>query len=437
MKKDIKILLLVITVLLFTFLLQGCSNSNNSTDHSASENNLGTPSEDPSTAVDESLPLNISFKVYSETVKDDDGSDLVSFRFSYPYIENPDGTEGIEEINNYYQRQLEHFISNVVPEGKKAALDAKKAAEEGSFDFFGLFFERESNIYYDENNLLSVLNISYEYTGGVHPMSYWSSETFDVRTGEMLTLSDIFGLSDEEALEKVYQLVISQIEEAKDKEGIYFDNYRENVKSYSETDFLLGPNGIIFYYQLYTIAPYAAGIPTFELPYDETELAIGILPAKPNDLEREVCLHAGWLIEANKDIFYNIFGLSMLPLELPEEIPAEQSLFPVKDKRFVTFSELDSYIRGVYLKSEADSLMNSGRYVDKDGRLHGDISKDTGMGYYIDWNNYRYKVTDIKENSANITIYVVDDSPAGREETTIEVKMLKENDRGLLERMFY
>lgn len=268
-------------------------------------------------------------------------------------------------------------------------------------------------------------------------MSYWSSETFDVRTGEMLTLSDIFGLSDEEALEKVYQLVISQIEEAKDKEGIYFDNYRENVKSYSETDFLLGPNGIIFYYQLYTIAPYAAGIPTFELPYDETELAIGILPAKPNDLEREVCLHAGWLIEANKDIFYNIFGLSMLPLELPEEIPAEQSLFPVKDKRFVTFSELDSYIRGVYLKSEADSLMNSSRYVDKDGRLHGDISKDTGMGYYIDWNNYRYKVTDIKENSANITIYVVDDSPAGREETTIEVKMLKENDRWLLERMFY
>jgi len=126
MKKDIKILLLVITVLLFTFLLQGCSNSNNSTDHSASENNLGTPSEDPSTAVDESLPLNISFKVYSETVKDDDGSDLVSFRFSYPYIENPDGTEGIEEINNYYQRQLEHFISNVVPEGKKSSLGCKK-----------------------------------------------------------------------------------------------------------------------------------------------------------------------------------------------------------------------------------------------------------------------------------------------------------------------
>ena len=94
-------------------------------------------------------------------------------------------------------------------------------------------------------------------------------------------------------------------------------------------------------------------------------------------------------------------------------------------------------MRGIYVKSEADTLMNSGRYIDKDGRLHGDINKDTGMGYYIDWNNYRFEVNETSESSAIITIYVVDDSPAGKEETTIEVKMLKENDRWLLEKMFY
>ena len=54
--------------------------------------------------------------------------------------------------------------------------------------------------------------------------------------------------------------------------------------------------------------------------------------------------------------------------------------------------------------------MNSGRYIDKDGRLHGDINKDTGMGYYIDWNNYRFEVNETSESSAIITIYVVDDS---------------------------
>jgi len=208
-------------------------------------------------------------------------------------------------------------------------------------------------------------------------------------------------------------------------------------KNYSENDFVLGPNGIIFYYQLYTIAPYAAGIPTFELPYHEAgNLAVNIPPIKSNELEREAYLQAGKLIEANKDVYYNIFGLSMLPLDMPENAPEGQFLFPVKDERFKTFADLNNYISGIYVKSEADALMSSGRYIDKDGKLYGDLSKDTGMGYYVDWNNYRYEVSDISETSAKITIYTVEDSPAGKEDKIIKVNMIKENGRWLLEKMF-
>ena len=437
MRKDFRIIMPLIAMLLLTVLLSGCSNSNFN-DISPSENSLHKPSTDSLTA-DESSSLNIYYKVYSDTVKDVDGTLLVKFRFTYPYIDNPNNHEGIAVINNYYQTQLEQFIKTVVPEGKKAALELKKAAENNGFDFHNLYYEREASICYNGNHLLSVLNISYEYTGGAHPTNYWSSETFDVKTGRMLSLSDIFGLSKEEVLEKVYETVISQIESTTEEDYYYFENYEENVKNhYSENDFILGPNGIIFYYQLYTIAPYVAGIPTFELPYDKAgDLAIQILPLESNELEREVYLQAGRLIEANKDVFYNIFGLAMLPLELPENISGEQSLFPVKDNRFITFSDLDNYIRGIYVKSEADALMNSGRYVDKGGRLHGDINKDGSMGYYVDWNNYRFEVNEISENSATIKIYVIDDSPAGREEKIIEINMLKENDQWLLEKMFY
>jgi hypothetical protein len=58
------------------------------------------------------------------------------------------------------------------------------------------------------------------------------------------------------------------------------------------------------------------------------------------------------------------------------------------------------------------------------------------MGYYVDWNNYRYELSDISESKATITIYTVDDSPAGKEDITIKVNMLKENDHWLLEKMF-
>ncbi|MGI6425255.1 MAG: DUF3298 and DUF4163 domain-containing protein [Tepidanaerobacteraceae bacterium] len=435
-----RILMLLCTVLLLTMIFPGCSNYSNlnSNDTAHPENTVPTPSTDTSPAADKALALKISYNVYSDTIKDDDGTDLVNFKFSYPHIDNPNNAEGITAINNYYETQFNHFLTTIVPKGKNAALEFKKVAMEAGFDFYPLAFEREASIYYNHNNLLSVLNMEYENTGGAHPNSYWSSETFDVKTGKTLALSDIFGLSQEESLEKVYEIVISQIEASKEKDNYYFEDYEENVKNYySENDFILSPEGIIFYFQHYAIAPYAAGIPTFELPYEDAEdLSIEILALKPNNHQREIYLQAGRLIEANKEVFCNIFGLSMLPLELPENFTGE-AVFPIKDSRFVTFSDLDNYMRGIYVKSEADTLMNSGRYIDKDGRLHGDINKDTGMGYYIDWNNYRFEVNETSESSAIITIYVVDDSPAGKEETTIEVKMLKENDRWLLEKMFY
>jgi hypothetical protein len=436
-----RILIFLVTVALFTTLFSGCGSSNNSdsTDTVSPENEtVSTPSDDASSDSEKLSPLKVSYKVYRETIKDDYGTDLAYFKFTYPYIDNPDNAEGITSINEYYKTQLDYFVTTVVSDGKKYALEAKKAAEEAGFDFFALAFEREPSIYYNDNNMLSVLNMDYENTGGAHPNSYWSSETFDVKTGRMVTLSDIFGLSKEKTLEKVYEIVINQIEETKGENSCYFENYEENVKNYySENDFVLGPEDIILYYQHYAIAPYAAGIPTFEFPYDNAgDFAIEILPVKSNDNERDVYYQAGKLIEANREVFCDIFGLSMLPLEIPENIPEGQSVFPVKDNRFKTFSDLDNYIKGIYVKSEAEALMDSGRYIDKDGKLYGDINKDTGMGYYVDWNNYRYELSEISETNATITIYIIDDSPAGKKERTIEIKMLKEDERWLLEKMF-
>jgi len=50
---------------------------------------------------------------------------------------------------------------------------------------------------------------------------------------------------------------------------IYFENYRELIdKNFHEENFYCEPRGIVIYYQLYDIAPYASGIRTFLIPYD-------------------------------------------------------------------------------------------------------------------------------------------------------------------------
>jgi len=215
MKNAIRILVPLLTAVLLTNLFSSCGSSrsivsenppavsSNSESLNTAPPNNETASQSSDTALqadEEPSSLKISYKVYSETIKDDDGTDLVSFKITYPYIDNPSNHKGIDAINGYYEAQLDHFVADINEKGKEAALEGKKAAKEYNFDFFPFIYEREANIYYNDNNLLSVLHIGYEYTGGAHPSSYWSSETFDVKTGKTLALSDIFGVSKELAL---------------------------------------------------------------------------------------------------------------------------------------------------------------------------------------------------------------------------------------------
>ena len=127
MKRDARPLLLMAVIVLSTCLALGCSNQSNVA-NLPPDNTVDTPSAEP-------LALKISYKVYSDIARDDDGTQLIRFRYAYPYIENPNNDEGIAKINNYYQEQLEEFKNTIVPDRKAAALETKKASEEFGFDF--------------------------------------------------------------------------------------------------------------------------------------------------------------------------------------------------------------------------------------------------------------------------------------------------------------
>lgn len=391
--------------------------------------------------VQDSAPVKISFKVYSETVMDEnDGSDLVELKITYPEIDNPDNEGGISAINEYYKKQFADFTAGVLDEGVKNAAADKESSKSGGYQFHPHAYERIASISYNGSGLLSVLSLQYENTGGAHTNSFWLSETFDVKTGKKLSLADIFGISKEKALEKVYETVLSQIKETEGTDKfVYNESYKDDVrKNFSEGDFVLTNGSIMFYYQLYAIAPYAAGFRSFNLPLEEAgSLAVNIPALKSNETETEVYEQAGGLIDRNKTAFCEIFGLSMLKMSVPDNRSEKDILFPVTDERFPTFTALEQFVRNTYVKQEADNLFGSGRYQDIDGKLYGDISKDGGMGYYVDWNNYRYEISNITENSAVMKIYVTDDSPAGKEERVITVNMQKENGVWLLEKMFH
>jgi len=436
-EKFFQVQMLLAIILLFALMVPGCS-----TKDAADAPPVPSNTEQlPDSGTDTAAPVQISYRVYTETFRDDeDGSVLFDLKITYPEIKNPDNDSGIAAINEYYGIQFDHYISTIISEGRERAEADKEFAESSGSEFHPHAYECFPQITYNGSNLLSVLNTQYEYTGGAHPNSFRRSETFDVKTGKKLALNDILGGSKDEALEKVYQTVLMHIQEKEGKDDFFFfENYRDDLREYyAEDDFVLTENSIMFYYQLYAIAPYAAGFPEFELPFDEAgPLALNIPELPANQLEKEIYDRAGKLIDRNKLAFFEIFGLSMLHMEIPDKRADEEVLFPVKDERFTTFFELDAYVRSTYIKSEADALLSNGRYHNIEGKLYGDLSKDGGMGYYVNWNDYCYDIGDISETSATLNLFTVEDSPAGTEDVGITVKMLKENGTWLLEKMFY
>lgn len=125
-------------------------------------------------------------------------------------------------------------------------------------------------IYRMDSHVVSLCENFYEYTGGAHGMNGISGSTFDVESGEKLQLNDI--LTDPQGFyDKALEYIIAQVEENYGE--ALFQDYEETIRTdtFGETpaSWYLDNTGIVIDYALYQIAPYAAGMPSVTLPYDE------------------------------------------------------------------------------------------------------------------------------------------------------------------------
>jgi len=213
-----------------------------------------------------------------------------------------------------------------------------------------------------------VFNTEYVYAGGTHPVSYFSADNFRVDIGHRLDLSEVMGLSMEQALAKLYSEAIAQIKTAEGAEDFfYYEDYEQIVRnSFKSEDFLLAEENLLFFYQYYTLYPYVGGYPVFHLAYDQRGAAApAVTPIANQEEERELHFAAGHLLDRNRDI------------------------------------------------------------------------QDGGMGYYTNWNDYRFALSDITSTNARLTVYTENNSPAGREDETLTVKLEKVDGYWVMERMVY
>jgi hypothetical protein len=96
------------------------------------------------------------------------------------------------------------------------------------------------------------------------------ADNFDYTTGLRLTAEDVFSVPEDIYRTRILDEILKQIE--KNGAENYFEEYREYLPQIFNPDqFYLTEEGIVYYFPPYDIAPYAAGVPSFLIPFSAME----------------------------------------------------------------------------------------------------------------------------------------------------------------------
>ncbi len=121
-------------------------------------------------------------------------------------------------------------------------------------------FEIKTN----ERNILSLSLINYWYAGGAHGTTIIKSQTFDVTTGKLYQLKELF------KPEFDYVRILSEIVGAQIQErDIPLIGEYKGISP--DQDFYIADKCLVLYFQLYVLTPYAYGFPYFPISVYEIQ----------------------------------------------------------------------------------------------------------------------------------------------------------------------
>lgn len=195
---------------------------------------------------------------------------LLNYRIEYPQFFLHEFQTNLNKINMYYKESAYDLQRTCV---KKIFLEAISFYEYSALsgmpvrEFSVL---RTFNVTYNQDCTLSLYFEQYDYMGGTHSVMIKTSDTWDIRTGEKISLCSLF-----DCKEDYDSYVIGTISNKikvyldTDRQYSYFENYEKYAKiNFNDKNFFLTSEGIVIYYQHYDIAPYSMGSPEFLIPFD-------------------------------------------------------------------------------------------------------------------------------------------------------------------------
>ncbi|WP_419727638.1 DUF3298 and DUF4163 domain-containing protein [Terrisporobacter petrolearius] len=178
-------------------------------------------------------------------------------------LEIPIINSGNSKIDDKVNGKIKDDILNFYEDSLK---EAQSFLEDFELDESNFVADASYEVKKNTVSTISILIKYYKYSGGAHGYYEYVPYNIDLRNGDNLTLKDIFkkDVGYKEVIDKEVEKQIKELgKKEKDLDKVYdFYGIKENQKFYLKDD------EIVIYFDLYDIAPYAAGIPEFPIAID-------------------------------------------------------------------------------------------------------------------------------------------------------------------------
>lgn len=145
--------------------------------------------------------------------------------------------------------------------------------EDGSEnEFAGYVLYREVWPAAQNDKVLSLVYEEYTYLGGAHGGSFRFATNYDSQTGNRILLEDLM-VDPASFTQFCTNKMIEMSTGPRYENGeIWFEDYKENIPALvSDGSWYFSDEGLVFIANEYALAPYAAGIIEFTIPYSELQ----------------------------------------------------------------------------------------------------------------------------------------------------------------------
>lgn len=234
-----------------------------------------------------------SFELHRiEASSSDQGKGSCHFAVEYPAIGKTSAISEVatQSINTKIVQSLQSGTTTIPMLAQQFLQDCKNDQQEQLKDAASndlpptaLMYDQtvEPDISFANDQVMSVVSLGYSYTGGAHGNYGYDAHTYNLKTGAEISLAD---LVQPNQLQAFYKRVSTKLlaqnrdllfpETATDIErfvkGPKATSTESQISQFGHiTNWYLTNEGIVFFYNPYEIAPYAAGVQEVTLPFSE------------------------------------------------------------------------------------------------------------------------------------------------------------------------